>query len=167
MRLYLATENRNSCQSVCTDDMEITLQYAYHAHRYDLLCIEGISRALKVFLGKAESPTYNLVYPEGGEDSLLTVTVSEEVRHLLKNLYTACLNLYRRNKSDLCLLVQSFAMSNLLRAPMPLSWTCRINCIKTSAEGDNLLLLARTTLTLSRVLSVTRLEIRIKSNLRR
>ncbi|KAF5390579.1 hypothetical protein D9757_002693 [Collybiopsis confluens] len=33
------------------------------ANRYDLLCIEGISRALQVFLRKTETPRYKLVYP--------------------------------------------------------------------------------------------------------
>jgi phenylalanyl-tRNA synthetase beta chain len=48
--------------------------------RYDLLCIEGISRALRVFLGKAEPPRYKLAMPAGGEAGLLTVTISPEVR---------------------------------------------------------------------------------------
>ncbi|EAU84893.2 phenylalanyl-tRNA synthetase subunit beta [Coprinopsis cinerea okayama7 len=45
------------------------------ANRYDLLCIEGISRALNVFLGRAEAPKYRLVYPKGGESELLTTTI--------------------------------------------------------------------------------------------
>lgn len=49
-------------------------------HRYDLLCIEGISRALRVFLGVDKAPNYRLVYPQGGEANLLTVTVAPEVR---------------------------------------------------------------------------------------
>ncbi|KAG6830833.1 hypothetical protein H0H92_014485 [Tricholoma furcatifolium] len=43
------------------------------ANRYDLLCIEGIARALRVFLQKEEAPRYKLVYPPGGESELLTV----------------------------------------------------------------------------------------------
>ncbi|KAF9451655.1 phenylalanyl-tRNA synthetase [Macrolepiota fuliginosa MF-IS2] len=45
------------------------------ANRYDLLCIEGISRALNVFLGKIPTPQYKLAYPVGGEPNLLTITV--------------------------------------------------------------------------------------------
>ncbi|KAL0564424.1 phenylalanine--tRNA ligase subunit beta, partial [Marasmius crinis-equi] len=45
---------------------------------YDLLCIEGISRALKVFLSKGDAPKYRLVYPPGGENSLLTCKVDPE-----------------------------------------------------------------------------------------
>ncbi|EGN92994.1 hypothetical protein SERLA73DRAFT_98289 [Serpula lacrymans var. lacrymans S7.3] len=52
------------------------------ANRYDLLCIEGISRALRVFLGKAEAPSYKLVYPPGGEKDLLTVTVHPETQQV-------------------------------------------------------------------------------------
>ncbi|CAK5275501.1 unnamed protein product [Mycena citricolor] len=48
------------------------------ANRYDLLCIEGISRALRVFLGKSEAPRYRLVLPPGGEANLLTITVDSE-----------------------------------------------------------------------------------------
>ncbi|PPQ99058.1 hypothetical protein CVT24_003618 [Panaeolus cyanescens] len=48
------------------------------ANRYDLLCIEGIARALRVFLQKCEAPTYRLVYPPGGEKDLLTVTIDPE-----------------------------------------------------------------------------------------
>lgn len=48
------------------------------ANRYDLLCIEGIARALRVFLGKSEAPLYRLVYPPVGESALLTVSISPE-----------------------------------------------------------------------------------------
>ncbi|KAF9226592.1 phenylalanyl-tRNA synthetase subunit beta [Gyrodon lividus] len=58
------------------------------ANRYDLLCIEGISRALGVFLGKAEAPQYKLVYPLGGEDNLITVHVHPETQ-LVRPLF-AC-----------------------------------------------------------------------------
>lgn len=47
--------------------------------RYDLLCIEGISRALRVFLQKDDPPQYRLAHPPGGESNLLTVTISPEV----------------------------------------------------------------------------------------
>lgn len=50
------------------------------ANRYDLLCIEGIARALSVFLEKQKAPTYKLVLPPGGEKDLLTVTIDPEVR---------------------------------------------------------------------------------------
>jgi phenylalanyl-tRNA synthetase beta chain len=46
---------------------------------YDLLCIEGIARALRIFLKKDISPLYKLKFPPGGEHDLLTVHVSEDV----------------------------------------------------------------------------------------
>ncbi|KAI0045315.1 phenylalanyl-tRNA synthetase subunit beta [Auriscalpium vulgare] len=52
------------------------------ANRYDLLCIEGISRALRVFLGKGDAPQYKLVYPPGGEADLIEVTVSPETKQV-------------------------------------------------------------------------------------
>ncbi|KIJ56702.1 hypothetical protein M422DRAFT_22863 [Sphaerobolus stellatus SS14] len=48
------------------------------ANRYDLLCIEGIARAMKVFLGKASLPNYRIVLPAGGEKNLLTVAISPQ-----------------------------------------------------------------------------------------
>ncbi|TFY65646.1 hypothetical protein EVG20_g5451 [Dentipellis fragilis] len=50
------------------------------ANRYDLLCIEGISRALRVFLGKGKAPQYRLVYPPGGEAAIITTTVAPETQ---------------------------------------------------------------------------------------
>jgi phenylalanyl-tRNA synthetase beta chain len=47
--------------------------------RTDLLCIEGIARALRVFLRIDRSPEFKLIYPPGGKDDLLTITVSPEV----------------------------------------------------------------------------------------
>jgi len=58
------------------------------ANRYDLLCIEGISRALRVYLGKDVPPLYKLVYPPGGEDSLVTATISPETKQIRP--YFAC-----------------------------------------------------------------------------
>ncbi|GAV98925.1 phenylalanyl-tRNA synthetase subunit beta [Lentinula edodes] len=52
------------------------------ANRYDLLCIEGIARALKVFLGKEKAPRYMLVYPPKGESDLLTVTIHPETKQV-------------------------------------------------------------------------------------
>lgn len=36
------------------------------ANRYDLLCVEGISRGIQVFLGKIKAPRYKAVNPDGG-----------------------------------------------------------------------------------------------------
>ena len=44
-----------------------------------MLCIEGISRALRTFLQISDAPTYKLVSPPGGEQGLLTVTIDPEV----------------------------------------------------------------------------------------
>ncbi|KAG8956768.1 phenylalanine--tRNA ligase subunit beta [Tulasnella sp. 424] len=48
------------------------------ANRYDLLCIEGIARALRVFLQKQTAPVYKLVEPA----SMLTATVSPETAQI-------------------------------------------------------------------------------------
>ena len=44
------------------------------ANRYDLLCIEGIARALRVYLGKEAVPVYRTLKPE----TLITMTVGKE-----------------------------------------------------------------------------------------
>lgn len=46
------------------------------ANRYDLLCIEGIARALRVYLGLQPSPKYELVYPADAD--IITTTVHPE-----------------------------------------------------------------------------------------
>lgn len=55
-----------------------TRQHRDRRFRYDLLCIEGIARALRVFLGKDRPPVYKLVYPASGENALVTTRVAPE-----------------------------------------------------------------------------------------
>ncbi|KAI9795160.1 MAG: phenylalanine--tRNA ligase subunit beta [Peltula sp. TS41687] len=43
------------------------------ANRYDMLCFEGISRALNVFLGRSKSPDYRIIAPPDGEVQVITV----------------------------------------------------------------------------------------------
>ncbi|CAN0103892.1 unnamed protein product, partial [Ectocarpus fasciculatus] len=45
------------------------------ANRYDLLCIEGLARALRVFLGKEDSPVFRTVEPAGGASTRQKITV--------------------------------------------------------------------------------------------
>ncbi|CAE6428386.1 unnamed protein product [Rhizoctonia solani] len=52
------------------------------ANRYDMLCIEGIARALRIFLGKEKAPEYKLVPPVGGVDNYLTVTIKPETAQI-------------------------------------------------------------------------------------
>ncbi|PFH52836.1 hypothetical protein AMATHDRAFT_73961 [Amanita thiersii Skay4041] len=52
------------------------------ANRYDLLCIEGISRALRIFLGKDHAPLYKLVDPPGGPSNILTVKVGPDTKRI-------------------------------------------------------------------------------------
>jgi Phe-tRNA synthetase beta subunit B1 domain len=77
--LFIATENRDPSKQAIALSFDITLWTHICAFRYDLLCIEGISRALRIFLQKDIPPDYKLVFPSGGEKNLLAVTVSAEV----------------------------------------------------------------------------------------
>jgi phenylalanyl-tRNA synthetase beta chain len=53
---------------------EVIYKIDVPANRYDLLCIEGISRSLKVFLGDADAPIYDVMPPsENGKYTTMTV----------------------------------------------------------------------------------------------
>ncbi|CAN0194306.1 unnamed protein product [Ascophyllum nodosum] len=45
------------------------------ANRYDLLCLEGLARALRIFLGKEDSPVFHTVEPAGGAGERQQMTV--------------------------------------------------------------------------------------------
>ena len=50
-----------------------TIKIDIPANRYDLLCLEGITRALNIFLSRATVPNYRLVDPPNGEKHVLTI----------------------------------------------------------------------------------------------
>ncbi|EKM80159.1 hypothetical protein AGABI1DRAFT_113367 [Agaricus bisporus var. burnettii JB137-S8] len=52
------------------------------ANRYDLLCIEGITRVLNIYLGKQPAPQYRLIYPSGGESNLITMKIHPETARI-------------------------------------------------------------------------------------
>jgi len=83
MLRMLPSNSRLKCQQTGTPNYPPGLSPVYPdsnaVDRTDLLCIEGIARALRVFLTLDRSPEFKLVYPPGGEDDLLTITVSPEV----------------------------------------------------------------------------------------
>ncbi|KAF5099429.1 hypothetical protein DV451_002962 [Geotrichum candidum] len=57
------------------------------ANRYDMLCFEGISRALNIFLGREKLPEYKLSQPE----KLITVTVQPETTQVRQYIAGAVL----------------------------------------------------------------------------
>ncbi|GMI42046.1 hypothetical protein TeGR_g14003 [Tetraparma gracilis] len=57
---------------------EVTYKIDVPANRYDLLCVEGLSRAIKVFLGRQEAPLYELVEPADGKREVVTVKPSTD-----------------------------------------------------------------------------------------
>lgn len=50
------------------------------ANRYDLLCVEGLSRALKIFLGDVQAPEYKVI----ASPSPITVTVQKDHTDLIR-----------------------------------------------------------------------------------
>jgi phenylalanyl-tRNA synthetase beta chain len=47
------------------------------ANRYDLLCNEGLSRAIRIFLGEQDAPVYTLKEPASGKREIMTVKVRD------------------------------------------------------------------------------------------
>ncbi|RVD80584.1 uncharacterized protein DFL_008479 [Arthrobotrys flagrans] len=59
------------------------------ANRYDMLCIEGISKMLNVFLSREEVPNYRVVAPADGE--LQQITVHESTHQIRQYISAAVL----------------------------------------------------------------------------
>ena len=106
-------------------------------NRYDLLCIEGIARALRIYLGKARPPQYKLALPKGGEGKIITATIAPEVRgHTL--YFRRTIYLYgRHGKSDLSSPVASCGMSSSRKDLTIPSSTFKTNCTRIYADVDN------------------------------
>uniref|UniRef100_A0A7S2H2G7 phenylalanine--tRNA ligase n=1 Tax=Helicotheca tamesis TaxID=374047 RepID=A0A7S2H2G7_9STRA len=59
---------------------EVIYKIDVPANRYDLLCIEGISRALKVFLGELDAPDYSLSSPESPAECTVLMDNTSTIR---------------------------------------------------------------------------------------
>ena len=59
---------------------EVLYKIEVPANRYDLLCLEGLSRALRIFGGLEPAPTFSLVEPPGGAAARQRLVVKPEVR---------------------------------------------------------------------------------------
>ncbi|KAL0910781.1 hypothetical protein M5K25_018866 [Dendrobium thyrsiflorum] len=57
------------------DDQEVIYKIEVAANRYDLLCLEGIARALRIFIGKEEIPIYK--FREIPPESMLQINVTK------------------------------------------------------------------------------------------
>merc|ERR1711871_103948 len=66
--------NEQGADKATDADDSVIYKIDIPANRPDLLCMEGIARALKVFLGKAPRPEFKVVTP----DSPLVMTVTPE-----------------------------------------------------------------------------------------
>jgi hypothetical protein len=74
------------------------IAYTEILRRYDLLCFEGISLMLNIFLGRKPLPNYRLVEPAGGE--LQKIIVKEDVSDSLQDLPELCVHVLTRHDSD-------------------------------------------------------------------
>mmetsp|Transcript_26214 Transcript_26214/g.55241 ORF Transcript_26214/g.55241 Transcript_26214/m.55241 type:complete len:646 (+) Transcript_26214:147-2084(+) len=63
-------------QQIAALSEEVIYKIDVPANRYDLLCIEGICRSLRVFLGEMEAPTYEILKATDEKSSTMTVIQS-------------------------------------------------------------------------------------------
>ena len=103
--------------------------------RYDLLCIEGIARALRIFLGLDRAPQYKLKYPARGEADLVTATIAPEVCCHAHGHLKLILTSRRQNKFGHTLHVPYYETSILLNCLTTPSSTCKTSYIRISVEG--------------------------------
>lgn len=75
-----AAQDRDPCQQVCRGRSKGQTELI---SRYDLLCIEGLARALRIFLQKDTPPTYTLSTPA----KLQEVFVEPSVCSLIVSLW--------------------------------------------------------------------------------
>lgn len=108
--------------------------------RYDLLCIEGIARALRIFLGKDKPPQYKLKYPEGGEEALISATIAPEVglTYEVARVKKALKDMCRPSKYGPTLPVLYCAMSSSPNAPMSPSSIYKTSCTRISVDVASL-----------------------------
>lgn len=65
-REMLRKEHHNAESAAITAASdEVLYKIDIPANRYDMLCLEGIARALNVFLGRVPPPSYTVVPPQG------------------------------------------------------------------------------------------------------
>jgi hypothetical protein len=155
----LAIEDRDPCKQVGIFDMRDST-VTNGSRRYDLLCIEGISRALRAFLKKDLAPTYALKHPAGGEADLLTVHVSNEVKSISSIDYCGadlCSSASRRRKFARSSPLLSSGTSASHLGHMRLSSISRTNSIRIFVADVSLWQLAHTTWILSKAPSAMKL----------
>ncbi|XP_057416186.1 phenylalanine--tRNA ligase beta subunit, cytoplasmic [Lotus japonicus] len=71
------------------EDEEVIYKIEVPANRYDLLCLEGLAQALRVFCGFQEIPTYKLA--DVGKDAMLKMHVKPETKKIREFIVCAVL----------------------------------------------------------------------------
>lgn len=80
------------------DDDDVIYKIEVAANRYDLLCLEGIARALRIFIGKDEIPIYR--HREIPYESMLQIIVSKETRQIRPYVVCAILRGVSFNRTN-------------------------------------------------------------------
>lgn len=73
-----AKRAKDQGQEASAASEEVIYRIDIPANRYDLLCLEGIAKALNVFLGRERTPDFRLVEPAGGPSQRHVMTIEPE-----------------------------------------------------------------------------------------
>lgn len=68
----LRKEHHQDTEVLLTADEEIIYRIDIPANRYDMLCLEGIARALNIFRGRQKATNYRLADMTGDPQTLIT-----------------------------------------------------------------------------------------------
>ena len=88
-RIYLCQLNKSRLKSLPTGMYALTRRGGELMDRYDLLCIEGLARALRVFLQKEQPPTYTLSNPAQMQEVFVEASVRSSLEPWAVNLSQA------------------------------------------------------------------------------
>lgn len=67
-----------SASSLSSASEEVIYKIDIPANRYDMLCLEGIARALNIFRGRVSTPTYTLAGPHPSRGRLERIVMKPE-----------------------------------------------------------------------------------------
>lgn len=76
---YQIKMNEQGSKAASGASKDIIYKIDVPANRYDLLCMEGIARALRIFIGLENPPSFTKVHPPRGMRNLISVKSSTKV----------------------------------------------------------------------------------------
>jgi phenylalanyl-tRNA synthetase beta chain len=102
---------------------EIIYKIDVPANRYDLLCVEGIARALKIFIGGMQPPRFTAIQTPSSPPGRIVMHVTPAVASIRPVVVCACLRGITFNRAS----YNSFIELQVLLAHLPLHWLPRLS----------------------------------------